>query len=92
MKFQPLNCNIMHITRKRIKKISASYNLEGTVLDNIENIKYLEVTISNDLKWNTHISNICTKANSVAEWVSMFIIVTLHHFSTAVKPLLGCMV
>ena len=53
----------MQITRKRIKKINASYNLEGTVLDNVENIKYLDVTITNDLKWNTHVSNICTKAN-----------------------------
>ena len=26
-------------------------------------IKYLGVTITNDLKWNMHISNICTKAN-----------------------------
>ena len=40
-----------------------SYNLEGTVLDNVENIKYLRLTITNDLKWNTHVSNICTKAN-----------------------------
>ena len=38
-------------------------NLVGTVLDNIENIKYLGITITNDLKWNTHASNICTKAN-----------------------------
>ena len=63
MRFQPVKCNIMQITRKRIKKINASYNLEGTVLDNVENIKYLGVTITNDLKWNTHVSNICTKAN-----------------------------
>ena len=63
MRFQPVKCNIMQITRKRIKKINASYNLEGTVLDSIENIKYLGVTITNDLKWNTHVSNICTKAN-----------------------------
>ena len=63
MRFQPVKCNIMQITRKRIKKINASYNLEGTVLDNIENIKYLGVTITNDLKWNTHVSNMCTKAN-----------------------------
>ena len=60
MRFQPVKCNIMQITRKRIKKINASYNLEGTVLDNVENIKYLGVTITNDLKWNTHVSNICT--------------------------------
>ena len=63
MRFQPVKCNIMQITRKRIKKINACYNLEGTVLDNLENIKYLDVTITNDLKWNTHVNNICTKAN-----------------------------
>ena len=53
MRFQPVKCNIMQITRKRIKKINACFNLEGTVLDNVENIKYLGVTITNDLKWNT---------------------------------------
>ena len=29
----------------------------------MDNTKYLGVTITNDLKWNTHVSNICTKAN-----------------------------
>ena len=52
----------MQITRKRIKKINASYKLEGTVLDNVENIKYIGVTINNDLKWNPHVSNNRTKA------------------------------
>ena len=33
------------------------------VLENVEKIIYLGVTITNDLKWNTHVSNICTKAN-----------------------------
>ena len=50
----------MQITSKRI---NASYNLEGTVLDNVANIKYIGITITNDLKWNMHSSNICTKAN-----------------------------
>ena len=63
MRFQPVKCNIMQITRKRIKKINASYSLEGMVLENVEKIKYLGVTITNDLKWNTHVSNTCTKAN-----------------------------
>ena len=27
--------------------------------------KYLGVTITNDLRWNTHVSNICTKANRI---------------------------
>ena len=37
--------------------------LNETVLDNVEKIKYLGITITNDMKWNTHVSNICTKAN-----------------------------
>ena len=43
--------------------IQASYTLEGTVLENVDNIKNLGVTITSDLRWNTHISSICTKAN-----------------------------
>ena len=63
MRFQPVKCNMMQLTNKTLNKIQASYTLEGTVLENVDNIKYLGVTITNDLKWNTHISNICTKAN-----------------------------
>ena len=63
MRFQPVKCNMMQLTRKRIKKIHASYTLEGTDLENVESIKYLGVTIINDLRWNTHVSNVCTKAN-----------------------------
>ena len=37
--------------------------LEGTNLENVESIKYLGVTITSDLRWNTHVSNVCTKAN-----------------------------
>ena len=40
---------------------TSEYTLECAVLENVDNIKYLGVTITNDLKWNTHISNICTK-------------------------------
>ena len=43
--------------------INAVYSLKGTVLKNVDNIKYLGVTISKDLIWNTHVSNVCTKAN-----------------------------
>ena len=48
MRFQPINCNMMQLTRKRIKKIYASYTLEGTDLENVESIKYLGVNITND--------------------------------------------
>ena len=59
MRFQPVKCNRMQLTRKRIKKIHGSYTLEGTDLENVESIIYLGVTIRSD----THVSNVCTKAN-----------------------------
>ena len=52
MRFQPVKWN-MQLTRKRIKKIHPSYTLEGTNLKNVEGIKYLGVTITSDLRWNT---------------------------------------
>ena len=63
MRFQPVNCYMMQLTRKRIKKIHASYTLEGTDLEKVESIKYLGVTITSNSRWNTHVSNVCTKAN-----------------------------
>ena len=62
MTFQPVKCNIMQLTNKH-NKIQASYTLEGTVLENVDSIKYLGVTITSDLKWNSHIRNVCSKAN-----------------------------
>ena len=53
---------MMPLTKKH-NKIQASLTLEGTVLENVESIKYLGVTSTSDLKWNTHIRNVCTKAN-----------------------------
>ena len=58
MRFQPVRCNIMQITRKRIK-----------ILENVEKIKCLGIPVLNDLKWNTHVSNICTKANRTLDFL-----------------------
>ena len=50
MRFQPVKCNMMQLTNKH-NKIQASYTLEGTVLENVDSIKYLGVTITSDLKY-----------------------------------------
>ena len=65
MRFQPVKCNMMQLTNKRTSTILASYKLECTAFENVEStcIKYLGVTITKNLKLNTHISNVCTKAN-----------------------------
>ena len=53
---------MMQLTKKH-NKFQASYTLEDTVLENVESIKYLSVTITSDLKWNSLIRNVCSKAN-----------------------------
>ena len=63
MRFKPVKCNMMQLTKKLTNKIQATFTLEGKVFKNVENIKCLGVTITSDLRWNTHINNICTKAN-----------------------------
>ena len=38
MRFQPVKCNMMQLTRKWIKKINTVYSLEGTVFENVDYI------------------------------------------------------
>ena len=46
MRFKPVKCNMMQPTRKLTNKIVVSNILEGTNLENVENIEYLGVTIT----------------------------------------------
>jgi hypothetical protein len=39
------------------------YNMHGHILESVQHAKYLGVTISTDLKWNTHIQQTAAKAN-----------------------------
>ena len=57
MGFQPAKCNIMLITRKWSKKTKASYTLERTVLENVEDIKYLGKTIAGLTPFQTAVKN-----------------------------------
>ena len=63
MKFHPEKCNVLSISKKKTP-MKYNYVLHGHTLEHVTTAKYLGVTISSDLKWNTHISNICQRANN----------------------------
>ena len=64
MKFHATKCNVLSITDKKTP-IQADYALyiHGHTLSRVTSAKYLGVTITIDLKWDSHISEICAKAN-----------------------------
>ena len=43
--------------------MKAEYKLHGHIIANVSSAKYVGVTTTEDLKWDTHIWNICNKAN-----------------------------
>lgn len=61
-RFQPLKCSMIQLTGKRNNKAIVTFSLEETVLDDVDRIKYVGVTATNDLKWNTLIGNIYVRA------------------------------
>ena len=62
MSFHPDKCEVIHITTKK-KPIIHKYTLHGNTLSSVPQIKYLGVNISQDLKWNSHINSVSSKAN-----------------------------
>ncbi len=68
MHFNPSKCQILHISRTK-SPVTSSYTLHGQVLEAVASAKYLGATISNNLSWNQHITNITNKANSTLGFV-----------------------
>jgi len=60
--FHPDKCNVLNISRNKTP-IKFKYCLHDHVLEYVDKVTYLGVTISDDLKWESHINNISGKAN-----------------------------
>ena len=60
MRFNAKKCYILSIRQKS----SHFYQLDGEILQQVDSNPYLGLTISEDLQWKTHITNITKKANS----------------------------
>ena len=65
MRFQSVKSNI-----GTDKQFNAEYTLDGSTVQNVDKIKHIRVTIMEDLRWNTHVSNLFTKANKTPGFLS----------------------
>ena len=63
MSFHPEKCNVLTIRRKK-QPILNSYTLHGHQPEEVTTEQYIGVSITSDMKWNQHISNMCKKANN----------------------------
>ena len=62
MEFHPDKCTVLTVAKKKTP-IIFNYQLHGHTLEHETAKKYLGCTITNDLNWGSHITNICNKAN-----------------------------
>ena len=68
MEFNPGKCQVLHISRAN-QPIQSQHTLHGEILESVDCARYLGVSISKDLTWNTHIKEILTKANRTLGFV-----------------------
>ena len=62
MEFHPGKCQVLTISRRK-QPLIFHCTLHGHWLERVNAATYLGITISGDLRWNTHITNISAKAN-----------------------------
>ena len=92
MKLNPEKCYVLRIASSR-SPIVTKYNLGGTELQETTSHSYLGVNISQDLKWDTHISKITTSANRVNGFINRNLISCTKQtkataYKTLVRPIL----
>ena len=68
MKFNASKCQVLTVTNKCFP-VETDYFLHGQALKNVKSAKYLDLTITKDIKWHTNIHNITSKANKALGFV-----------------------
>ena len=62
MQYHPQTFNSLSVTRSHTPHVF-NYTLKDHVLESENTAKYLGITLSNNMSWDTHINNITAKAN-----------------------------
>ena len=63
MKFNVAKCHSMRVTRhQHHKQILFDYSLHNQTLENVQLAKYLGITITDNMDWGQHVSEISSKA------------------------------
>ena len=66
LKFNTSKCRQMFISRKRVHSIAPpSFTIDGSPLIEVMEYKYLGVTLTSDMTWSSHISNVCIKSRKL---------------------------
>ena len=68
MHFNPDKCELIRITNKQ-KTINATYLIHNVQLKQTKRAKYLGLTFSNTLSWNSYIDTITKKANNTTAFL-----------------------
>ena len=80
MDFNAKKCYVLHITHTKIPQ-KFTYTLNNTELQETQTHTYLGVDLSCDLKWNSHINRIASKANRTLGFLRR----NLHQCPTQIK-------
>lgn len=92
MEFHPGKCQVITISRNK-KTRTSNYILHGQALEKVTSAKYLGLTITSDMRWNSHISNTTTKANRTLAFLRRNLRISSPRlketaYQTLVRPLL----
>ena len=92
MQFNLMKCEFLRITKRKYP-VLATYTIGKNVIQEVNYIKYLGVTIDSQLNWNEHIKAISQKANATKGFLHRNITscptkVKLNCYKSLVRPVL----